>query len=73
MAQVQVRMPVKLVEQIDRWVDEGRFRSRSEAIRVIVALYQEKEHTRQFYLMLTERSREAQEKPEDLVPLGEIL
>ena len=69
MTQVQVRMPEKIVKEIDRWIAEGRFASRSEAIKTIVALYQERELTRQFYKMLLERSREARGKPEILVPL----
>lgn len=72
MTQVQVRMPESMVEQIDRWVEEGRFRSRSDAIKTIVALYEERERTREFYRMLLERSREAEERPELLVPLEEI-
>ncbi|RJS77487.1 ribbon-helix-helix protein, CopG family [Candidatus Bathyarchaeota archaeon] len=35
MVQVQVRMPEKLVKEIDRWVAEGRFKSRSDAIKTI--------------------------------------
>jgi Arc/MetJ-type ribon-helix-helix transcriptional regulator len=62
-------MPEKIVKEIDRWIAEGRFASRSEAIKTIVALYQERELTRQFYKMLLERSREARGKPEILVPL----
>lgn len=72
MAQVQVRMPEKLLEEIDKWVAEGRFKSRSDAIKTIVALYEERERTRDFYKMLVERSREAKEKPEVLIPLEEI-
>ena len=72
MKQVQVRMPEKLVREIDRWVAEGRFKSRSDAIKTIVAMYEERERTREFYKMLVERSREAREKPEILVPLEEI-
>ena len=72
MTQVQVRMPGKLVEEIDRWVSEGRFKSRSDAIKTIIALYEEKERTREFYKMLTERGKEAEEKPETLIPLEEI-
>ncbi|MCD6325142.1 ribbon-helix-helix protein, CopG family [Candidatus Bathyarchaeota archaeon] len=72
MTQVQVRMPEKLVKEIDKWVAEGRFKSRSDAIKTIVALYEERERTREFYGMLIERSREAREKPEILVPLEEI-
>ena len=72
MKQVQVRMPEKLVREIDKWVAEGRFKSRSDAIKTIVALYEERERTREFYKMLVERSKEAKEKPEILVPLEEI-
>ncbi|MCD6088120.1 ribbon-helix-helix protein, CopG family [Candidatus Bathyarchaeota archaeon] len=72
MKQVQVRMPEKLVKEIDKWVAEGRFKSRSDAIKTIVALYEERERTREFYKMLVERSKEAKEKPEILVPLEEI-
>lgn len=72
MVQVQVRIPDKLVEEIDKWVAEGRFRSRSDAIKTIIALYSERERTRRFYEMLVERSREAKEKPEVLVKLEDI-
>jgi len=65
-------MPEKLVKEIDKWVAEGRFKSRSDAIKTIVALYEERERTREFYKMLVERSREAREKPDILVPLEEI-
>ena len=59
MKQVQVRMPEKLVKEIDKWVAEGRFKSRSDAIKTIVVLYEERERTREFYKMLVERSKEA--------------
>ncbi|MCD6530289.1 ribbon-helix-helix protein, CopG family [Candidatus Bathyarchaeota archaeon] len=72
MKQVQVRMPEKLVKEIDRWVAEGRFKSRSDAIKTIVAIYEERERIREFYKMLVERSREAREKPETLIPLEDI-
>jgi len=72
MTQVQVRMPEKLLREIDRWVAEGRFRSRSDAIKTIIALYEERERTREFYNMLIKRSKEAKENPEILVPLEEI-
>ncbi|MCW4026191.1 MAG: ribbon-helix-helix domain-containing protein [Candidatus Bathyarchaeota archaeon] len=72
MTQVQVRMPEGLVKEIDKWVAEGRFKSRSDAVKTIVAVYQERERTREFYRMLVERSREAREKLEILVPLEEI-
>jgi len=65
-------MPEKLVKEIDRWVAEGRFKSRSDAIKTIVAIYEERERIREFYKMLVERSREAREKPETLIPLEDI-
>lgn len=72
MVQVQLRMPEDVVKDIDRWVSKGRFKSRSDAIKTIVALYEEREKTRNFYQMLVERSKEAREKPDILVPLEEI-
>ena len=65
-------MPKKLVEKIDKWVEEGRFKSRSDAVRTIVALYLENLQTKEFYKMLVERMREAEERPEILIPLEEI-
>lgn len=72
LAQVQVRMPGKLLKEIDRWVAEGRFASRSDAIKTIVAMHEERERTRKFYEMLIGRSREAKEKPETLRALNQI-
>jgi Arc/MetJ-type ribon-helix-helix transcriptional regulator len=69
MSQVQVRVPENLLETLDRWVEEGRFKSRSDAIRVILSQYEERERTREFLRMLDQRSREAREHPEELVPL----
>ncbi len=72
MVQVQLRMPEDVVKEIDRWVTGGKFKSRSDAIKTIVALYEEREKTREFYRMLVERSKDARERPEILVPLEEI-
>jgi Arc/MetJ-type ribon-helix-helix transcriptional regulator len=69
MIQVQVRVPKNLVETLDEWIKEGRFKSRSDAIRAVLTQYEEREKTREFYRMLTERSKEAREHPEELVPL----
>nr|MDO8075535.1 ribbon-helix-helix domain-containing protein [Candidatus Freyarchaeota archaeon] len=71
MIRIRLELPEKIVERIDRWVKEGRFKDRSEAIRTIIALYEEREKTREFYEMLIKRSREAQKKPEILVPFEE--
>ena len=54
---------------LDRWIEEGRFKSRSDAIRVILVQYEERERTREFYVMLERRSGEAREHPEELIPL----
>ena len=69
---VQVRMPKETVKELDAWVSRGRFKSRSDAIKSIVNFYEEREKTRKFYEMLFERSEEAEARPEELVPLGEI-
>jgi len=71
MAQVQLRLPQKTLEEIDRWVAEGRFKSRSDAIKTIISLYEEREKTREFLKMLRERSEEAEKHPETLIPLEE--
>ncbi len=70
--QVQVRIPEEMVKEIDRWVKEGKFVSRSEALKTIVTLYRERERIRKFYDLLVERSKEAEEKPELLLPLEKV-
>lgn len=69
MVQVQVRVPEKTVKQLDKWINRGEFKSRSEAIKTILALYEERRKTREFYEMLVKRSKEAKDKPEILIPL----
>ncbi len=71
MTQIQVRMPEENVSVIDKWVNDGRFRSRSDAIKVIVSYYQERENTMKFLNMLNKRSEEAKDK-KILVRLEEI-
>ena len=72
MSQVQLRLPEKMLEEIDRWVAEGRFKSRSDAIKSIVSFYEERERTREFFRMLVKRSEEARKHPEALVSLEEF-
>ena len=72
MTQVQLRLSDKTLEEIDRWVAEGRFKSRSDAIKSIISLYEEREKTREFYKLLLKRSEEARKHPERLVPLEEV-
>jgi Arc/MetJ-type ribon-helix-helix transcriptional regulator len=71
--QVQVRIPEELVQEIDRWISEGRFSSRSDAVKTIVTLYTEREQTRKFYEMLSKESEEARKHPESLIPLKDVL
>ena len=68
MSQVQLRLPDQLLEDIDKWIDEGKYKSRSDAIRVILALHVEREKTREFYEMLNGRSKESKNSPEILIP-----
>ena len=70
--QVQVRVPKKIVEEIDKWIAQGKFANRSEAIKTVLALYEERENTRRFYQTLIDRSEQAKKKPKTLVPLEEI-
>jgi len=72
MGQVQLRLPQKTIEEIDKWVAEGRFKNRSDAIKSVITLYQEREKTCAFFNMLLKRSEEAKQHPESLVPLEEL-
>ena len=72
LSQVQLRLSQKMLEEIDRWVAEGRFKSRSDAIKTIISFYEEREKTREFFKMLLKRSEEAKKHPEALIPLEEL-
>ena len=69
MMQVQVRLPEELVRVLDEWIERGKFKSRSDAIRIVLRLYEEQEKTREFYMLLERKSKEAKEHPEELIPL----
>jgi Arc/MetJ-type ribon-helix-helix transcriptional regulator len=71
LTQVQLRLSPKTLEEIDRWVAEGKFKSRSDAIKTIISFYEEREKTREFFKMLTKRSEEAKKNPDLLIPLEE--
>jgi Arc/MetJ-type ribon-helix-helix transcriptional regulator len=71
LTQVQLRLPEELVEEIDNWVKSGRFRSRSDAIKSMIEIYNERERTREFLKMLDTRSRAVEYSPEKLIPLEE--
>ena len=70
--QVQVRVPKRIALELDKWVSEGRFANRSEAIKTVLTLYEEREKTRAFYQMLLKRSAHAKKKPDSLLPVEEI-
>ncbi len=70
--QVQVRVPKKVVQEIDRWIAEGRFANRSEAIKTVLTLYEESERTREFYRKLLNRSEQAKRKPDSRIPIEGI-
>ncbi len=72
MAQVQLRLPQKTLEEIDQWVAEGRFKSRSDAIKAMIAFYEEREKTCEFFKILVKRSEEARRQSESLVRLEEF-
>ena len=72
MAQVQLRLPQKTIEEIDKWVAEGRFKNRSDAIKSIITYYEEREKTISFFNMLMKRSEEAKKHPENLVKIEDI-
>jgi len=71
LAQVQLRLPEKMLQEIDKWVAEGRFKSRSDAIKTILSFYEEREKTREHFKMLTRRSEEAKKHPDFLIPIEE--
>jgi Arc/MetJ-type ribon-helix-helix transcriptional regulator len=71
LAQVQLRLSRETLGEIDRWVSEGKFKSRSDAIKTIISFYEERERTREFLKMLMRRSEEARKHPESLVSLEE--
>ena len=61
------------MKELDRWIAEGKFSSRSEAVKTIVTLYNERERTRRFYEMLEKESSEAKRRPDSLIPLNDAL
>lgn len=68
--QVHLRVPLALIKELDRWVEQGRFASRSDAIKSVLSLYEERERTMEFARMLFKRREEARASPKMLVPLG---
>lgn len=72
MVQVQLRIPEQTVNEIDEWVEEGKFRSRSDAVKTIIALYEDKVKTMEFFKMLMKRSKEAEDMPNALIALDDL-
>ena len=68
MSQVQLRLPPSLVKMIDNLVAEGKYKNRSDAIRIMISNQIEFEKTRDFLSMLQTRSKEAEDQPETLIP-----
>lgn len=66
---VNVRVPEDMVKSIDSWVKKGRFASRSDAIKMMISSYEERERIRAFLEMLNSRSVEARKKARILIPL----
>ncbi len=69
--QVQLRVPKGTVKNIDGLIKSGKFKSRSDAIKTMIIAFEEREKTRDFYKLLLERSKEAENK-ENLVPLSDL-
>jgi hypothetical protein len=55
-----------MVRTLDEWVEGGKFKSRSDAMRTHLFEYEDREKTREFYRLIAKRSREAHEHPGEL-------
>lgn len=71
MLSVQLRVPEQMIEAIDKEISSGKFKSRSEAIKLIIYEYQEKQKTREFYRELDKRSTESKKKS-NLIALKDL-
>ena len=68
---VQLRIPKQSIQHIDAQVKAGRFKSRSDAIKHMVTVFEEKEKIQQFLQLLLARSNEAQER-KNLVAFSDL-
>jgi Arc/MetJ-type ribon-helix-helix transcriptional regulator len=66
LAKVQLRLSRRTLEITDRWVDDGKFKSRSDAMKPVIRFYEEREETRELLKMLMKHSQEARENPKEL-------
>ncbi len=39
LTKIRIRLPRSLLEKVDEWIEAGKFRNRSDAIRTLLALY----------------------------------
>jgi len=62
MTSVQVRLPEQIIGLLDNRITKGEFKSRSDAIRTILAFYEDREKTLDLYKELMKRSKMAQNK-----------
>ncbi len=69
MIQVLLKLPKKMIEEIDRWVEEGRYKNRSDAIKTILSIHMEREKTREFLDMLNKHRKESEKNPHILISL----
>jgi len=72
MTQLQLRVSEQTIKDIDKWVKQGRFKSRSDAVKTILTIYEEKMRTMEFLKMLMKRSKEAEENPNALIALDDM-
>ena len=70
--QVQLRVPKKMVKEIDSLIKKGHYKGRSDAIRAMISAYQEREKTRAFLSMLNEASKEAEKHPKRMIKLRDL-
>jgi Arc/MetJ-type ribon-helix-helix transcriptional regulator len=65
-------MPDQIVKELDQWVEEGKFKSRSDAVKTILALYEERVKTMEFFKMLAKRSKDYDDNPKTFIPIDDI-
>jgi Arc/MetJ-type ribon-helix-helix transcriptional regulator len=71
MVQVQLRLSQDIVDKLDFKIENGIFKSRSDAIKSILLKYEELNNTREFYRELMKRSVESKDK-DNLVDLDDL-
>ncbi len=71
MPSVQLRMPEQMIKYLDKEITLGKFNNRSEAIKLIVYEYVQKEKTKKFIEEIDKRSKDANKK-ENLIALKDL-